>query len=357
VRSVFTALTRVCNSRLVDMPVGGENCVKFVNVSEDIDDDVSLEWESSPDVSERGNVAVPSPCTVLLSDLTLQPNDPLVFELHSQKCAHVFTKFGVMSGLVNHDLKEHGWTGDHGAAFDPQGVLAATFNVMFTVFEKMSLQSKLSEIQEQACMCACLSLTMKFTRRSALLAVPIFALDCDPRRVKLGHVFGVLHERGLYNEESLHTLVENWEGFLMRSSLNLFRCCTANAAALAELRLYERFRDDPDTKRVIVLRDIASFLFLGLNVGGSELLNMTTSIGRNTVLTTGLATAAIAMEDLTKYALSEPDNVLAIQIIREVSVSPQCRKLLKHARRAKTIGSLFQDSNLNRAVRALGRCE
>lgn len=345
VRAVFTALTRVCNSRLVEMHVGDENWTNLVNVSKDV-----------PDVSDRETVSVPSPCTVVISDLTLQSNDSPVFEFHSQKCTHVFTKFCVLSGLVNHDLERNGWAGDHGTAFDPQGVLASTFHVMFTVFEQMGLQPKLSEIHEQACMCACLALAMKFTRRSALLAVPSFALNCDPRRVKLGHVFGVLHERGRYNEESLHTLVENWESFIIRSSLNLFRCCTANAAALAELRLYERFRDDPDTKRVTVLRDIASFLFIGLNVGGSELLKMTTSIGRNIVLTTGLATAAVAMEDLTKYTLSEPEKVLAMRIIREVSESPQCHKLLADARRAKTIGFLFQDSNLNRAVRALGVC-
>jgi len=341
VRAVFTALTRACNIRLENMHTqlvdGG--------VYDEYDD--SLEWSSG---SECGSVAAPSPCTVLLSDI-----EPPVFEFHSQRCAHVLTRFGLMSGLVNHDLKKQGWAGDHGTVFDAQGFIAATFYALFVVFEEMGLQPKLSKMQEQACVCACLTLALKFTRRSALWAMPACGLGCDPRRVKLGNVFRILYERGIYSEESLHTLVENWESFLLRSSLSLFRCCTANAAALAELRLYQRFRDDPDTKRVSVLRDVASFLFLGLNVGGSDLLKMTTSVDLNIVLTTAIATAAIAVEDLTKYFLSEPESFLAMRIIREVFDSPRCHQLLTQARAAETIGFLFQDSNIQRAVRMLGR--
>jgi len=316
-----------------------------------VEDEYDLEWESSLEESECGNVAAPSPCTVILTDLTLEESP--VFDLQSQKCAHVLTKFRVLCGLVNHDLKEQGWTGNHGIAFDAQGVLAATFHAMFVVFEEMGLQPKLSTLQEQACVCACLALVMKFTRRSALWAVPVCGRYCDPQRVKLGNVFRMLYERGYYNEESLHTLVESWESFLLRSSLSLFQCCTANAAALAELGLYQRFRDD--TKRVSVLRDIASFLFLGLNVGGSDLLKMTTSDDLNIVLTTGISTAAIALEDLTKYFLNEPARVLAMRVIDEVFESPQCQTLLTEARGAETIGFLFQDSNRHRAVRVLRR--
>jgi len=326
--------------------------MKFVNVSEDIDD-VSLEWESSPDHAEPGNVAIPSPCTVVISGLTLQTNDTPMFEFHYRECTRVFLKFGMMSGLVNHDLTKHGWTGDHGNVFDPQGVLAATFQTIFMVFEHLLFETKLTEIHEQACVCACLTLAMKFTRRSAMWAVPNYALDCDPRRVKLGHVFSIIYERGVYNEESMHTLIENWEGVLLRSSLNLFWCCVHNAAALAELTLYERFRTDPDTKRVTVLRDVASFLFLGLHVGGLQLVEMTKCINQNIVLARALATAAIAIEDFSRYRLDEPEAALAVRVIDEVLQSPQCGNLMTQAQKADTIGFLFGPVNMRRAIRVL----
>jgi len=324
VRSMFCALTQACDSR--------RHAHTLISLDED---DVSIEW----------NVAVPSPCTVLSTPQAR-------FEFHSKMCNRILLRYGPLSGLLNHDLTKNGWGGDHGVVFDPQNVIAASFQILFIVFEQLMIDQKMSEIHENACSCACVTLAMKFTRRSALCAIPTYVIDCDPQCVKLGNVFRTLFDRFGYNEQTLHTLVEQFEGLLLQSQLSVFGCCTSNAAALAELSLYDRCKGD--TARFSILRDVASFLFVGLHVGGSDVLEMTKSVDLNVILGSALSTAAMAIVATSRQQLGNPgDAELAARVIGSVLTSHLCSSIVTQAQRAEKIGALFQHLNLKRAISIL----
>ena len=312
-------------------------------------------WEAEYDDDTRP--VSTSPCTVICTTdfppPALQTKHVPYFCHHSEICTHLLTKFELFQGLVNHDLLASGWKGDIGCVFDPVGVLATTFQVLFILFQHIIVDATLDAIQERVCICACLTTSMKFLRRSAMYSVP-----------KWGHVYLGLFPRGALSDETMHTLVERWEVEILKSQINLLSCAMANAASIAEFEL-ERWlssetgnSDVATDERIYLLRNISTFLFLSLHVSGSDLLDMAKSETSNALLGRSLALAARAIGEPTSIAFDEGDaeeTTTAAAVVSGLIDSPQCKSMLAQGRSAQFSGQFLSHKNLRRSIKKLDK--
>ena len=350
----------VIHSNPMQLSIETEPDVVWEDNKNDNNDDHKRVQNSSP---ARPPPVSTSPCTVVCTvDLpVLQTNHLPHFGHHSEICTHLLTRFDLLQGLVNHDLFANGWKGDIGSVFDPIGVLSTAFQTLFTIFQHINV-GRMDAMHERACICACLTTSMKFLRRSAMLSVPTWSADNNPMNVKLGHVYVALFQRGSFTEETMHTLVERWEAAILTSQINVFWCAMANAATIAEFEL-ERWlsletgkSDVAGDERIYLLRNISTLLFLSLHVSGSDLLDLAKSDNLNAMLGRSLAMGARAIEAPESFAFEECDVVeatTAAAVISGLIDSPQCESMLAKGRCAPGIGVVLSNENLRRSIEKL----